>query len=193
MFDLTLQQTVLRFFAVVVIIAVQGTAAAGAAHALGDPGPRYDARLKISPLAHLDLLGFASGVLFSVGWIKPIALDHKILAVGRVALVIVAPAAALIAVIVMLRLIRPFLLPSLSDTWSMLVFALIDTIGKLGIWFAILNLLPLPPFIGSHLVAALVPRSQEDFLRRAPSIGHWLPSRWPPPVSSRACWNPCMV
>src|SRR5437764_9254024 len=136
--DLTLQQTILRLFAMVAIIAIHGAAVAGAAYALGDPGPRYDGRLRISPLAHLDLLGLASGVLFSVGWIKPIALDCKALAVGRATLVIVSPAVALIAIIVMLRLIRPVLLPSLNDAWSMLVFALIDTMGQLGIWFALL-------------------------------------------------------
>jgi len=60
--DLTLQQIVLRFFALVLIVGVHGAVVAGTACALGDQGPRYDGRLKLSPLAHIDLLGFASGV-----------------------------------------------------------------------------------------------------------------------------------
>jgi len=163
--DLTLQQTILRFFAMVVIIGVHGFAVAGAAIALGDPGPRHDGRLRASPLSHLDLLGLAAGVFFSIGWIKPIAIDDKTLRIWRIALVVVAPAVALIAVIVVLRLMRPFLLPLLSDTWSMLVFALIDTIGQLGIWFGLANLLPIPPFTGSHLAAALFPQWRETLRR----------------------------
>jgi Zn-dependent protease len=163
--DLTLQQTILRFFAMVVIIGIHGFAIAGAVVALGDPGPRHDGRLRIGPLAHLDLLGLAAGVFFSIGWIKPIAIDYKTLGVGRVALVVAAPALALIAVITALRMIRPMLLPLLSDTWSMWIFALIDTIGQLGIWFGLINLLPIPPFTGSHLAAALVPRWRETLRR----------------------------
>ena len=73
--DFSLQQLVLRFIAIVFIAALHGFAVAAAAGALGDPGPRHDGRLSINPLAHMDVVGTASGVLFSVGWIRPIAVD----------------------------------------------------------------------------------------------------------------------
>ena len=82
-FDLTLNQLVLRLVAMVAIAAVHGLAVAGAAVALGDPGPRHDGRFTLNPLAHLDLLGATSGVLFSVGWIKPVAIDPALLRIGR--------------------------------------------------------------------------------------------------------------
>ena len=53
----------------------------------------------------------------------------------------------------------------LSDTPSTLTFGLIETIGQLGIWFALINLFPLPPLTGSHLLTALVPAAGE-FMRR---------------------------
>jgi Zn-dependent protease len=165
--DLTLQQIVLRFFALVLIVGVHGAVVVAAACALGDQGPRYDGRLKLSPLAHVDLLGFATGVLFAIGWIKPIAIDPKLLRVGRVGLVIVVATAA-IAVLgfaVVLQLLRPLLLPFLSDTPSTLTFGLIETIGQLGIWFALINLLPVPPLTGSHLLTAIIPAAGE-FMRR---------------------------
>ena len=161
--DFTLQQIVLRFCAVVLIVGVHGLIVAASACALGDPGPRYDGRLKLNPLAHLDLIGFASGVLFSVGWIKPVAIDPGALRIGRIGLVVVVAAAALGVLILVeaLQLVRPFVLPMLDDTTSTLFFALIETIGQLGIWFALVNLLPFPPFTGSHLLAALVPKTRE--------------------------------
>jgi Zn-dependent protease len=165
--DLTLQQIVLRFFALVLIVGVHGAVVAATACALGDQGPRYDGRLRLSPLAHIDLLGFASGVLFAVGWIKPVAIDPKMLRVGRIGLVIVVATAA-VAVLtfaVALQLLRPLLLPFLPDTPSMLTFGLIETIGQLGIWFALINLFPVPPLTGSHLLTALIPTAGE-FMRR---------------------------
>ena len=62
--ELPLQQLVLRLAAMVIIAGVHGIAVAATAVALGDPGPRYDGRLRLNPFIHLDLLGTASGVLF---------------------------------------------------------------------------------------------------------------------------------
>ena len=90
--DFSLQQLVLRFIAIVFIAALHGFAVAAAACALGDPGPRHDGRLSLNPLAHMDVVGTASGVLFSVGWIRPIAVDPGELGVGRIGLLIVVAA-----------------------------------------------------------------------------------------------------
>jgi Zn-dependent protease len=165
--DFTLQQIVLRFCAMVLIVGVHGAVVAATACALGDPGPRYDERLRLSPLAHLDLLGFASGVLFGVGWIKPVAIDPAALRIGRIGLVVIVATAAIaiLTFVVVLQLLRPLLLPFLGDTPSTLTFGLIETIGQLGIWFALINLFPAPPLTGSHLLTALIPAAGE-FMRR---------------------------
>jgi Zn-dependent protease len=165
--DLTLQQIVLRFFALVLIMGVHGAVVAATACALGDPGPRYDERLRLSPLAHIDLLGFVSGVLFSVGWIKPVAIDPAVLRIGRLGLIVIVATGviAVLAFAVALQLLRPLLLPLLPDTPSTLTFGLIEAIGQLGIWFALINLFPGPPLTGSHLLTALVPAAGE-FIRR---------------------------
>ena len=92
--DLTLQQLVLRLIAYVFIAAIHGFTVAAVAVAIGDQGPRYDGRLRLNPLAHLDIIGTASGVLFSVGWIRPIAVDSFELRLGRIGLAIVVAAGA---------------------------------------------------------------------------------------------------
>jgi hypothetical protein len=92
--DLTLQQVALHLVAYVFIAAVRGFTVAVAAVAMGDHGPRYDGRLPGNPLAHLDTLGTAAGVLFAVGSIKPIAVDPFELRLGRIGLPIVVAAGA---------------------------------------------------------------------------------------------------
>jgi Zn-dependent protease len=54
----------------------------------------------------------------------------------------------------------------LPDTTSALAFAWIETIGEVGVWFAIVNMLPLPPLTGAHLLVAIAPQWR-DRLRRA--------------------------
>jgi Zn-dependent protease len=171
--DLSLQQLVLRLIAYVFIAAVHGLAVAAVAVAMGDAGPRHDGRLSVSPLAHLDIIGTACGVLFSVGWIRPIAIDAARLRPGRAGLIVVVAAGAVATLLaaVALRLARPLLLPLLPDTASATAFALIEITGELSVWFALFNLLPLPPLTGAHLLAAAVPAWQKVVRRIEPYAG----------------------
>jgi Zn-dependent protease len=167
--DYTLQQLVLRLLAMVFIAGVHGIAVAGTACALGDPGPRYDGRLTPNPLSHLDVLGTLAGV-FSAGWIRPIAIDPAELRTGRLGLllIVLAGAAATLASVVVLRFARPYLLPLLPDTTSALAFAFIETIGELSLWFALVNVLPLPPMTGGHLLVAIAPQWRDRWRRSQP-------------------------
>ena len=173
MSDLTLQQLVLRLIAYVFIAAVHGLAVAATAVAMGDQGPRYDGRLRFNPVTHLDIIGTASGVLFSVGWIRPIAIDPVHLQLGRFGLLVIvaAGAGATLLSAVALRLVRPLLLPLLPDTASVTAFALIEVTGELSVWFAMINILPLPPLTGAHLLVAVVPAWEKVLPRIAPYAG----------------------
>jgi Zn-dependent protease len=171
--DFSLQQLVLRLIAYIFIAGVHGFAVAAAAVALGDAGPRHDGRLRLNPLTHLDLLGTAAGVLFSVGWIKPIAVDPAALRIGRVGLfaVIAAGAAASLVGVMALRALRPLILPLLPDTRSADLFALVETIGELSLWFVLFNMLPLPPLTGAHWLNAIAPSWREAIRRSEPYAG----------------------
>jgi Zn-dependent protease len=163
--DYSLQQLWLRLVAYVFIAGIHGFAVAAAAGALGDAGPRHDGRLRVNPLVHLDVIGTVSGVLFAAGWIRPIAVDPDELrmrgiAVRRLGLVAVVAAAtgATLASAAALRTARPLLLPLLSsDSVSATAFALIETIDEQSLWFALVNLLPLPPLTGAHILTAIDP------------------------------------
>jgi Zn-dependent protease len=165
--DFTPQQLILRLCAIVFIAAMHGAAVAGTAVALGDPGPRHDGRLSLNPFAQLDILGSICGVLFSVGWIRPIAIDPMELRGGRAGLplIVIAAAGATLLSALALRLARPMLLPLLPDSPSSVVFALIETTGHLSLWFALCNLLPLPCLTGGHLLIAIMPQWRNVFWR----------------------------
>ena len=160
----------LRFCALLFIAGVHGLAVAATAVALGDPGPRHDRRLTFNPFAHLDIVGGISAVLFSLGWIRPIAIDPARLRPGRagLALVVIAGAAATLLSALALRLVRPMILPLLPDTASAAAFALIETTGQLSLWFVLVNVLPVPCLTGSHLLMIVMPQSRDAIRKLQP-------------------------
>lgn len=170
--DLTLPQIVLRLCALLFIAAMHGVAVAATAVALGDPGPRHDGRLTLNPFAHLDVLGSISAALFAIGWIRPIAIDPAELRASRAGLilVVIAGAAATLLSALALRLLRPIVLPLLPDTASALAFAMIETTGQLSLWFALVNLLPLPCLTGGHLLTAIMPQWRDVLVRSRPYV-----------------------
>lgn len=166
--DLTLQVVMLRIAAALVVISVHGAAVAAIACLMGDPGPRHDGRLSLSPLRHLDLIGGLLLVVFAFGWIAPIAVDPNRLRGGRGGLLAVAAGGtgATFALSVLLRLVRPFVLNSLPDTAAASFFVFVETAGQLCFSFTLFNLLPVPPLTGQHLLVAIMPR-QRKALRHA--------------------------
>ena len=163
MIDLTLSQLLMRACAVLLVSTLQGWALAAAAGVLGDAGPKHDGRLTIDPLRHLDLLGGAVALIFSIGWPRWVAIDPRELRHGCFDLLLMVGAgfAAIVLGALGLRFGRPFLLPLLPDTAAATAFALIQTIIELGLWFALLGLLPLPPLAGGHLLVAVMPKLRE--------------------------------
>ena len=157
--DLTLNILVLRLVALVFIVAVHGAAVAATAVALGDEGPRHDGRLTLNPFAHLDPIGTLAGTIYLAGWMKPMAIDPKHLRPGRLGLpiIITAGIAVTLAAVLVLRLARPLILPLLPDTASQTVFALIETVSQMSLWFALLNLWPIPCLTGCLWLDALAP------------------------------------
>jgi Zn-dependent protease len=165
--DFTLSQLLMRACAVVVISTLQGCALAAAAGALGDAGPRHDGRLGIDPLRHVDVLGGAVALIFSIGWAKWVTIDPRALRHGRfdLLLVVVAGFAAIVLGVLLLKFARPFLLPLLPDTAAATAFALIQTTIEVGLWFALIGLLPLPPLVGGHLLVAVIPKLNDHLPR----------------------------
>jgi Zn-dependent protease len=106
-------------------------------------------------------------VLFTVGWIRPIAVDPDRLRPGRVGLlvVVIAASCATLGLGLLLRVVRPIVLNMLPDTAAATFFVFVEIVGQLCISFTLFNLLPLPPLTGAHLLVAVLP-GKRDVLRR---------------------------
>lgn len=167
--ELTIQLLVLRLLAGLVIATAHGATIATVAVLLGDKGPRYDGRLTVAPLGHVDMLGLGSIMLTGFGWGRPVAIDARKLRIGRWGLVVAVAAGSAVLLLVgylMLLLVIP-LLTFLPYTAGLTVAAFVRVAARLCVWMALFNLLPIPPLAGAHFLAALnisVPKQMGTYL-----------------------------
>lgn len=143
------------------IIAAAGHeyAHAKAADLLGDPTPRMMGRLTMNPFVHLDLIGSLALILGGFGWAKPVVVNPTHFKDPRTDDMIVSIAGpmanllmAFIAYVVMRSLESIHLLHNESSLYLVLFFIVVYNIN-----FAILNLMPVPPLDGSHILMNCLP------------------------------------
>ena len=148
------------------------------ARALGDPTAAEMKRLSLNPLRHVDpvgtiiLPGFLALVKAPVlGWARPVPVNKWRLRNPRYGMMVVAAAGP--ATNFVLAAIGAVLLGLLvgfygHETSEFVVTNLINFL-QINVFLALFNLLPLPPFDGSHIVEGLLPRpAAEKFDRLRP-------------------------
>jgi Zn-dependent protease len=135
-----------------------------AALALGDPTAKYQGRLTLNPISHLDpigsflvpLLGYFAGG-FIIGWAKPVPFNPYNLRNQKWGQAIVAVAGPLsnISLAIIFALIIRFAAGSGFLTQSFMSLA--GFVVLINITLAIFNLIPIPPLDGSKILFAFLP------------------------------------
>lgn len=149
---------------------------------LGDPTAKEKRRLSLNPLRHVDPMGtlIVPGLLAVVGgpifgWAKPVPVNARRLDSPRFGMMAVAAAGPgtnfLLALVgaVLLGMFLPAEPQSVASATGMSLIAGADGEPVLlasgafyfiliNVFLAIFNLLPIPPFDGSHIVEGALPR-----------------------------------
>ncbi|WFL77822.1 site-2 protease family protein [Altererythrobacter arenosus] len=156
--------------ALIVAIVFHEVAHGYVANLLGDPTAKERKRLSLNPLRHVDpvgtllvpgMLALASGPIF--GWAKPVPVVKQRLDNPRYGMMAVAAAGPgtnfVLAAIgaIALGLLAPSLQIEAGAEPGLLTQGLFYFI-LINIFLGIFNLLPIPPFDGSHIVEGLMPR-----------------------------------
>lgn len=143
--------------AFVLSIALHEFGHAAVAHALGDPTPKAAGRVTLNPLAHLDLFGTLMVLFAGFGWAKPVPVRPSYFKRPRLGSVLVAlagPGTNLALAVLSLLAYRYGGGPELAQ-WSQDWFL---TMFRLNAILFALNILPIPPLDGGHLLEATLPR-----------------------------------
>ena len=142
-----------------------------AALAFGDPTAKERRRLSLNPLRHVDPMGtlIIPGALALIGapvfgWAKPVPVNQWRMRNPRVDMMFVAAAGP--GSNLVLAAIGAVLLGLTARTLSAppaglvgYVLAALNYFILVNIFLALFNLLPIPPFDGSHIVEGLLPRA----------------------------------
>ena len=154
--------------ALVIAIVFHEVAHGWTALVLGDPTAKERKRLSLNPIRHVDpfgtlilpgLLALSGAPVF--GWAKPVPVIKSRLRNPRFGMMAVAAAGpgtnlvlAAIGALVLGLLVRSGIQP---EGVSGFALASLYSFILINIFLALFNLLPLPPFDGSHIVEGLLP------------------------------------
>lgn len=165
---LTVVEIFVSLMIILVVIPLHECAHGWVAKALGDPTPDKSGRLSLNPMLHVDVMGALSVVLFGFGWGKPIPVNpfrcDKVK--PRVANLLIALAGPLsnllIAYVVMIaeKIIlysNAELLASGRECTEFYLYYAAARIVSVSIYFAVFNLLPVPPFDGARIFMTFLP------------------------------------
>lgn len=134
-----------------------------AALALGDSTAKYQGRLTLNPLSHLDpmgsflvpLMGYFLGG-FIIGWAKPVPFNPYNLKNQRWGEALVAFAGPLSNIV--LALIFGLIIRMVPESFVGSAFlSLAGYVVILNITLAVFNLIPMPPLDGSKILFAFLP------------------------------------
>ena len=138
------------------------------AYQLGDPTAKYEGRLTLNPLKHLDLFGslilplatlvltFGRGPIF--GFAKPVPVnpynlrDQKW---GELKVAIAGPTVNFLIGTGFGLLIRFFSMPYIA-------LVAVSIISLYNFFWGVFNLMPVPPLDGSHILLSLLPRKFDN-------------------------------
>lgn len=133
-----------------------------AASILGDQTARYQGRLTLNPIKHLDPVGsvivptmayFLGGFIF--GWAKPVPYNPYNLKPGRWSEALVAGAGP--ASNILIALIFGLILRFGQESLSPAVVSITIIVVFINIILAVFNLMPIPPLDGSKILYAIFP------------------------------------
>lgn len=165
----TLLQALILIPCLIIAIVTHEVAHGRMALALGDTTARDLNRLSLNPLRHVDPVGtlLVPGALALVGapvfgWAKPVPVRMDRLNNPRFGMMAVGAAGpgvnivlAMIGALVLGLAVR--LAAGSADVPSPLLVQAVITFIGINVFLALFNLLPIPPFDGSHIVQGLLP------------------------------------
>ena len=131
-----------------------------AATRLGDYTPRYQGRLTLNPLAHIDYIGALCILLFGFGWAKPVQVNSRNFDNPRRDMAITAaagPAANIIMAFIALLLGNLCYIIPVNHSVVIYVYLFFLYVADINIYLAVFNLIPIPPLDGSRILSAFLP------------------------------------
>ena len=168
--SIDLVQTAIYALAILPCVVIHELAHGYTALALGDQTAKYNHRLSLNPLRHIDPVGAIMMILFGFGWAKPVPINpfqFRRPKAGMAITALAGPASNLIITILCYVLI---FLSGGRGAGSLPEQYLYAT-ARLSTMMAVFNMLPIPPLDGSKILFAFLPPDAYWRATKAESLG----------------------
>ena len=142
------------------------------AYRMGDSTAKWQGRLSLNPLRHLDPVGTLMLFLFGFGWAKPVPVNFSNLHDTRKGLILVSSAG--IITNMLLAFIAFFLYRFLSPEPGGVLSTLRYYLAQINIRLAAFNMIPIPPLDGSKILMGFLPARLQYTLSRLEPYGFFI-------------------
>ncbi len=158
--------TLLTLPGVIIAITFHEYAHALVADKLGDDTPRYQGRLNLNPMSHIDPFGFFLLLFAGFGWGKPVQINPNnfkrsvSLAKGEILVSLAGPLMNFVIAIVLslvMGAIYKFAPLFIMSQVGNIIILLIQCTIFVNIGLGVFNLIPLPPLDGSKIFMNIMP------------------------------------
>ena len=176
--------------AILIAVSVHEWAHAYAAHKLGDPTAKYDGRLTLNPIAHLDPVGTLLFVLVGFGWGKPVPVDPRyfkkpvrdnaiVAFAGPLSNIVLAFMAFGIGLALglgesLMPMFGAYIIPSEQSVLMKFAGELISDLILINLVLMAFNLLPIAPLDGSKILRMFLPYEYERQYLEFMQYGPWI-------------------
>ncbi|MCX5853695.1 MAG: site-2 protease family protein [Deltaproteobacteria bacterium] len=142
------------------------------AYRMGDPTAKWQGRLSLNPLKHLDPIGTLMLFIFGFGWAKPVPVNFNNLHDTRKGLIFVSSAG--IAANMILAFLAFFTYRILSPASGGVPATFLYYLAQINIILAAFNLIPIPPLDGSKILMGFLPERLQYSLSRLEPYGFFI-------------------
>jgi len=134
------------------------------AYKMGDYTASIMGRLTLNPIKHIDPIGLIMMIVVGFGWAKPVPINprnfknpKKGMALSALAGPVANIIMAIIGVLIYSILLRIFIAAQIFNTFAQSALIFFNYFAMLNVWFAVFNLIPIPPLDGSRIVSYFLP------------------------------------